>query len=317
MKLIVTDGATLNPGDLSWDAIRAFGEFVYYDTTPKELAAERCQDAAVIICNKTVLSAEAIRKAKNLKLIAVTATGYNNVDIQAAKAANVVVCNVPEYGTYSVAQHCFALLLELVNHVGINSRSTRNNGWTISKSWSYTLRPVTELKDKVFGIIGFGRIGQQVANLAHAFGMKVIFNNRSVVTHPFATQLTLDEVFAECDVLSLHCPLTDSNRGFVNLERLRTMKPTALLINTSRGPLINEGELRRALDDHLIAGAALDVLTEEPPPAGHPLTDHPQCIVTPHNAWISTEARATLMRETVKNLESFFEGRPRNVVSGQ
>jgi len=312
MKLVITDGATLNPGDLSWAPLAAFGEIVYHDTTPVELVTERCGDADIIVSNKTIVSRETIQSARHLKMIAVTATGYNNIDVAAAREAGIVVCNVPEYGTFSVAQHVFALLLELVNHVGMNAESTRNNGWTKAGTWSYTKKPVRELKDKVLGIVGFGRIGKQVAIIARAFGMKVIFNNRSVISDKDAEQVSMEKLFSDSDVITLHCPLTDGNRHFVDLRLLSMMKPGAILINTSRGPLINEEALYTALQNKMLAGAALDVLSEEPPPAGHPLIDHPNCIVTPHTAWISVEARARLLQQTVNNIDGFLKGIVKN-----
>ncbi len=315
MKLVITDGGTLNAGDLDWKPLTAFGELVYYDTTPKELVAERCADADIIISNKTIVSKETINTAKHLKLIAVTATGFNNIDIAAAKAAGVKVCNVPEYGTYSVAQHTMALLLELTNHVGLNSASTRNDGWTKENIWSYTRKPIVELKDKTLGIVGMGRIGKQVAVMAEAFGMKIIFNNRSTIDYPGAQQVSMEQLFTESDVVSLHCPLTNENKGFVNKKCLSSMKRSAVLINTSRGQLIDEEALLVALEKGLIAGAALDVLSEEPPRANHPLINHPKCIVTPHNAWISFEARARLMKETEKNIAAFLENRKRNIIN--
>jgi len=317
MKLVITDGATLNPGDLDWTPLTAFGELIYYDFTPKELAGERCADATIIICNKTIISGDTIRAAKELKLIAVTATGYNNIDLSAAREAGVTVCNVPEYGTFSVAQHTFALLLELTNHVGLNAASTRNDGWVKEGVWSYTRKPIVELRDKVLGIVGFGRIGRQVAVLGKAFGMKILFNNRSAISYPDAEQVSIQRLFAESDVVSLHCPLTAENKHFVNLQLLATMKRNALLINTSRGPLISEEDLVAALDRGMLAAAALDVLAEEPPHAGHPLPNHEKCLVTPHNAWISFEARARLMKQTIKNIESFLKGQTINEVNAR
>jgi glycerate dehydrogenase len=313
MKIVITDGATLNPGDLDWKPLSEFGEIIYYDTSNKEQVKERCFPANIIITNKTVISEETIMFAPQLKMIAVSATGYNNVDVKAAKEAGIVVSNVPEYGTYSVAQHTFALLLELVNHVGINSASTKKDEWA-NELWSYTRGSIHELKDKTLGIVGFGRIGRQAATIGQAFGMKIIFNNRSSKEFPDARQVSLDEIFSESNIISLHCPLTDQNKQFVNLHYLSMMKPDALLINTSRGMLINEDELLTALEEGLLAGAALDVLSEEPPKSGHPLVHHPKCIVTPHNAWISFEARSRLLKETIENIRNFIKGHPVNSV---
>lgn len=315
MKIVITDGATLNPGDLDWSPLEQFGDVIYYDATPKELAPERCADADIIITNKTLVQHDTINAAQHLKLIAVSATGYNNVDVAAAKAAVITVCNVPEYGTFSVAQHAFALLLELVNHVGTNVASTKADEWARSGQWTYTKHPVTELKDKTLGVVGYGRIGRQVGVLGKAFGMRLIFHNRSAVKQADGRQVEMETIFRESDVVSLHCPLTPENKGFVNLRVLSTMKSNAVLINTSRGPLINESELVHALDNEMLSAAALDVLSEEPPAMGHPLIHHPRCIVTPHNAWLSFEARQRLMKVTVENISRFLSQQPQHVVN--
>lgn len=315
MKIVITDGATLNPGDLDWSPLEQFGEVIYYDATPKELARERCADADIIITNKTLVQHDTISGARHLKLIAVSATGYNNVDVAAAKAAGITVCNVPEYGTFSVAQHAFALLLELMNNVGANVASTKADEWARSGLWTYTKHPVTELKDKTLGVVGYGRIGRQVGVLGKAFGMQLIFHNRSQVKQADGRQVEMETIFKESDVVSLHCPLTPENKGFVNLEVLATMKPNAVLINTSRGPLINESDLAHALDNKMLSAAALDVLTEEPPAKSHPLVHHPRCIVTPHNAWLSFEARQRLMKTTVENINRFLSQQPQHVVN--
>lgn len=306
MKLVITDGYTLNPGDLDWSPLQRFGNVVYFDSTSPEEVVDRCRDADIIITNKTIIPARLIEESKNLKLIAVSATGVNNVDVDAAKRKGVLVKNVPEYGTYSVAQHTFALLLELVNHTAVNIASTKKDEWA-SELWSYTRNPITELKDKIMGIVGFGRIGKRVAIIAEAFGMEVIFSNRSQVKNASQRQVEIDELFSVSDVVTLHCPLSESNQGFVNEKLLRSMKPGALLINTSRGGLINEDDLLHALDRGWIAMAALDVLTVEPPAAMHPLIHHPKCLVTPHNAWISYEARSRLMQGTIKNIDEFIK----------
>lgn len=314
MNIVITDGYTLNPGDLDWKEIAAFGEIKYYDTSAKDTVTERCRDAEVIITNKTPVNGETIQSAKNLKLIAVTATGYNNVDTQAAKEAGVVVCNVPEYGTFSVAQHTFALILELVNHVGLHAQSVKDGEWTGAGKWCYAKKPITELKDKTLGIIGFGKIGEQVGVLGKAFGMNVIFHNRSQKTSAIARQVTMEELFRESDIVSLHCPLTKENEGFVNSKFLSVMKSSALLINASRGQLINENDLATALKNKVPAAAGLDVLSAEPPPAGHPLIHLDNCLITPHNAWISFEARSRIMKMTAENIRAFQKGQPQNVV---
>jgi glycerate dehydrogenase len=314
MTIVITDGQTLNPGDLDWSAFEKLGSVRYFDTTAPAEVVDRCMDADIIVTNKTIIPSELIKNSRSLKLVAVSATGFNNVDVAAAKEKGVAVCNVPEYGTWSVAQHTFALILELTNRVGLNVQSTKRDEWA-HEQWSYTRAPIIELRDKVLGIVGLGRIGNQVAKLAEAFGMTVVFHNRSRLIHSSARQVKLGELFRKSDVVSLHCPLTGDNKGFVNRELLSTMKKNAFLINTSRGPLINEQDLVDALNEGHLAGAALDVLSQEPPAANHPLIHHPRCIVTPHNAWISFEARRRLMMETLENVRAFVEGRIRNRVA--
>jgi len=285
----------------------------YHDRTPPYMVVETCRDATVIITNKTPISAELIGQCPNLRLISVTATGYNIVDVAAAKANGVLVCNVPEYSTDSVAQHVFALLLELTNRTGRNARSVMNGDWSKAADWCYTTGPIMELRSKRMGIVGFGRIGKRVAEMAHAFGMEVVFFNKGK-TSELAKAVSLEDLFSTCDVISLHCPLTPDNEGFVNAQLLARMKPSAILINTARGQLIREGELAIALKEGKLAAAALDVLSKEPPPADHSLIGLENCLVTPHNAWISQEARRRLLQTTLENIERFLEGRPQYVV---
>lgn len=314
MEIVITDGHTLNPGDLDWRVLEKFGKLTIYDRTEPVTLIERCYKAAIILTNKTVITRELIQSASNLKLIAVTATGYNNVDIAAAKEKAVIVSNVPAYGTFSVAQHAFALLLELVNHVGLNAASTAKGEWSNAKDWCYTLKPILELKDKVMGIVGFGKIGKQMAVIAQAFGMKIIyFGGREQLDK--ARRLDLPQLFIESDFISLHCPLTKDNVGFVNRELLELMKPSSYLINTARGALINEKDLAQVLQQRRIAGAALDVLGIEPPTKDHPLIGLENCIITPHNAWISFEARQRMMNITAANIQAFLNGAPQNVVN--
>jgi glycerate dehydrogenase len=315
MNIVITDGFTLNPGDQSWAVIEALGSVTYYDRSSSSEVPERCAKAEVIITNKTPISAATISSATNLKLIAVTATGYNIVDVAAAQARGVVVCNVPGYGTDSVAQHTWSLLLELSNQVGLHAQSVRAGEWVESADWCYLKSPIVELAGKTLGIVGFGRIGQQVAAVGRAFGMRVIFHNRSVLSGTVGEQRSLSEVFAESDVISLHCPLTVDNQGFVNAILLGTMKPSAFLLNTARGQLINEQDLADALNGGVLAGAGLDVLSTEPPAANNPLLGAKNCILTPHTAWISYEARRRVMAVTGQNIKAFAEGTPQNVVS--
>ena len=314
MRIIITDGYTLNPGDLSWKAFDELGDVVYYDRTDPVDVVERCRNANVIITNKTPLTAEVIDASKDLKLIAVTATGYNIIDTLAAKQKNIPVCNVPGYGTFSVAQQTFALLLELSNNVSANATSVQAGDWYRSADYCYTKQPVMEIKDKIIGIIGLGQIGTQVAKIAMAFGMKVIYY-RGKKGLKGAKEVKLHELFMQADFVSVHCPLTADNAGFINKELLELMKPTSFLINTSRGQLIAEKDLSNALQKNKLAGAALDVLSVEPPLPGHPLIGLPNCIVTPHNAWISFEARTRVMQVTFENIKAALESRPKNVVN--
>lgn len=314
MNLVITDGFTLNPGDLDWTPLKAFGDVIYYDRTDKTQVAARCMDADVIITNKTPVDEAVIASAKNLKLIAVTATGHNIIDSAAAKRRGILVCNVPEYGTHSVAQHTFALLLELTNHVGKHAQSVKEGEWVNAVDWTYSKTPIIELKNKILGIVGLGKIGNQTATLGQAFGMQVIYHRGK----PFgasARGVHLEELFTESDFISLHCPLTPDNQGFVNKHLLWQMRPSAFLINASRGQLIHEYDLAEALKLGKLAGAALDVLSKEPPPPDHPLLNAPNCLITPHNAWLSFEARQRIMKVTVGNVKAALDGHPVNVIN--
>lgn len=308
--IVITDGFTLNPGDLSWEKLHALGTVRYHDRTDPADMLQRCADAMVIVTNKTPVTRETISACRELKVIAVTATGYNIIDVGAAAERDIIVCNVPGYGTDSVAQHTFALILELMNHVGMNSRSVSAGEWATHKDFCYTKAPITELAGKTLGIVGYGEIGKKVADLGRAFGMKVIYTRRSrdPESHP------IERVFSESDVVSLHCPLTPENSGFVNRELLGSMKPHAILINTARGQLVNEADLAYALEQGWLRGAGLDVLTQEPPSKGSPLIGLPQCVITPHNAWYSFEARQRIMETTAHNIRMALGGMPENVV---
>lgn len=314
-KIVVTDGYTLNPGDLSWKQIEAMGELTVYDRTKPDEIVERCKDATIILTNKVPFNEATLAQLPNLKLIGVTATGYNIIDVQAAAKQGIVVSNVPAYGTDSVAQHTFALLLELTNQVGKHAASVAAGGWVKSPDFSYQLSPVTELAGKIMGLVGYGNIGRQTAQIAHAFGMETLYYTPSQKDNVYARCVSLADLFAKSDVISLHCPLKPENTGFVNKELIAKMKPSAYIINTSRGPLINEQDLADALNSNRIAGAALDVLSTEPPSADNPLLSAKNCIITPHNAWISKEARQRIMDVTVKNVAGFLKGANPNKVS--
>ena len=317
MKIAILDGATLNPGDNPWDALKQFGELLLYPRTAPELVVERARDAEIIVTNKTKLTADLLAKLPKLRFIAVTATGYNVVDIEAARARKIPVSNVPIYGTESVAQFTFALLLELCHHVGTHSLAVYAGEWSKSADFSFWKSPQQELSGLTFGVVGFGRIGRKVAELAHAFGMRVIASSAREAKAPtyesFAWR-SARELFSEADVISLHCPLTAENAGFVNSEVLGVMKRSAFLINTARGGLVNERHLADALNAEKIAGAAVDVVSEEPIVKDNPLLSAKNCIITPHMAWSTVAARRRLMQTTADNIASFLSGRPVNIV---
>ncbi len=315
---MVLDGYTLNPGDNSWEPLRPFGCLTVYDRTPPQLVVERARDAEIVLTNKTVLDAETIAQLPRLQLICVLATGYNIVDIAAARRRGVPVVNVPEYGTDSVAQHTFALLLELCHRVGVHDRLVHESAWARAPDFCFWHMPPVELRGLAMGIVGFGRIGQRVGEIAHAFGMRVFAaGGRRRPTPPYGNFHWLDipELFALADVVSLHCPLTAENAGFVNRELLARMKPSAFLLNTARGGLVDEQALADALAAGRLAGAALDVVSAEPIRPDNPLLRVPNCILTPHMAWGSLAARRRLVEATAKNVAAFLEGRPVNVVN--
>lgn len=316
MKIVVLDAFAMNPGDLSWDNLRKLGETEIYERSSWKETKKRIADAEIILTNKSVLNEELINVAKKLKYIGVMATGYNIVDITAAHTRNIIVTNVPSYSTASVAQLTFAFILELTNHTALYAESVRNGDWVKSKDFSYHLKPIMELQDKTLGIIGFGQIGKAVAKIAITFGMKVISSHKHPERDRTEGVKFVDEkiCFNEADIISLHCPLNENNQQFVNKELLQTMKPTSFLINTSRGGLINEPDLADALNKEIIAGAGIDVLSTEPPTEGNPLLHAKNCIINPHVAWATFEARNRLMKVLENNIKAFLEGNPVNVI---
>ncbi|MCE4563477.1 D-2-hydroxyacid dehydrogenase [Maribellus sp. CM-23] len=316
MKIVVLDGYTLNPGDLSWDAIKESGECEIYDRTPREQVVERAQKATAIFTNKVIIDAGIISQLPDLKFIGVLATGYNVVDVDAARDAGIVVSNIPAYSTESVAQMVFAHILHFTQSVAEHAETVSNGKWADSIDFSYWIRPQIELAGKTLGIIGFGQIGQGVARIGLAFGMKVLFNNRSKKeTGLEARQVDMDILLENSDFISINCPLTDANKGFINRESLQKMKRTAFLVNTGRGPLINEQDLADALNNGTIAGAGLDVLSVEPATKDNPLPKARNCYITPHIAWATFEARERLMEIAANNLKAFIKGSPTNVVN--
>lgn len=318
MRIVVLDGYTLNPGDLSWEGFKEIGEIEIYDRTPVDKVVSRCQGAEIVLTNKTPLNEEFFSSMSNLRYVGVLATGYNVVDLNAANKRKVVVTNIPTYGTQSVAQMVFALLLELCHHVQEHSDAVKKGTWSASSDFCFWNHPLIELAGKTMGIIGFGRIGQQVADIAEAFGMKVIAYNprRKAQAHGAEFKwVGLDELLLESDVISLHCPLTDETKGIINKETISRMKKSALFINTSRGPLVIEQDLADALNSHKIAGAGLDVLSIEPPSKDNPLLMAENCLITPHIAWATKEARVRLMDIAVENLKAFLKNASINVVN--
>lgn len=313
MKIVVLDGFTANPGDLSYEGLKPLGDVVIHDRTPESEVCERLQGAEAVLTNKAIVSASTIEKTPSLRYIGVVATGYNNVDVAAARARGIPVCNVPEYGTYTVAQATFSLLLELTNHAGHHSQAVRGGRWSASKDFCFWDGSLLELSGLTLGVIGYGRIGQAVARIGQAFGMKVLACRRGPVEG--AERADLERVFRESDVITLHCPLTPDTKELIRESNLALMKSSALLINTSRGGLVNERDLARALNEGRIAGAGLDVLSVEPPPPDHPLLNAKNCLVTPHIAWATRAARARLIQASIENLRAFQSGTPQNVVN--
>ncbi len=316
MKIVVLDGYTLNPGDLSWDGIKNFGDCTIYDRTPPEKTVERAKDAEAVFTNKVVFNREVISQLPKLKYIGVLATGYNVVDLEVAREAGIVVTNIPAYSTASVAQMVFSHILHIVQNVSKHADSVKKGDWANSVDFSYHLTPQAELAGKTLGIIGFGQIGQAVAKIGLAFGMNILFSNRSKKeATPNARQVDLDTLLSESDFISINCPLTPENEKFINKSAIEKMKTSAILINTGRGLLINEKDLADALNSGKIAGAGLDVLSTEPPDSGNPLLSAKNCYITPHIAWATTEARERLMEIATANLKAYLEGNPQNKVN--
>jgi glycerate dehydrogenase len=316
MKIIVLDGYTLNPGDLSWAELEKLGECSLHERTPVDRMVERLQDAEMAVTNKVPFSRETLARLPKLKYIGVSATGYNIVDVAAARERGIVVTNVPGYASQSVAQSVFAHLMNLSLHTSEHGRTVSAGKWSRCNDFCYWDFPLIELAGLTFGIVGFGQIGRAVAKIADAFGMHVLaYDVSDSVPSSGIRTVSLEELFRQSDVVSLHCPLTPQTEKLVDAKRLSWMKPTAFLINTSRGPLIDENALANALNGGQIAGAGLDVLSVEPPPADHPLLTAKHCCITPHIAWATVAARERLLGEVVENIRSFLAGTPRNAVT--
>lgn len=314
MKLTILDAKALNPGDLSWDFFNKFAEVTVYQTTPQNLVAERIGDSDAILLNKIIINEEILSKCPNLKYIGVLATGYNVIDLEAARKHNVIVTNIPAYSTDSVAQHVFAFILHFTNLVASHNESVQKGNWVTCPDFCYWENPLMELKDKTLGIFGFGSIGSKVAEIAKAFGMKVICCTRT--NKPgLPEQVSFEELLKRSDFVSLHAPLTDKTKNIINKDSLKLMKKSAYLINTARGGFIVEKDLADCLNKNEIAGYAADVVLEEPMKADSPLLGAKNCVITPHIAWAPLETRSRLQKIALENLKAYIDGKPQNVVS--
>lgn len=318
MKIVVLDGYTENPGDLSWEGLENLGKLTVYDRTPKDQIAVRIGDAEVVYTNKIPISKETLDQCPNLKFIGVLATGYNVIDVEAAKEKGIPVSNIPTYGTDAVAQYTIALLLELCHHIGEHSTCVKRGDWTNNPDWCFWNYPLIELAGKTIGIIGFGRIGQGTARIAQAMGMKVLafdqYQNPALETET-CRYTDLNTLLMQSDVIALHCPLFPSTEKIINKDNIAKMKDGVMIINDSRGPLIAEEDLCEALNSGKVGGAALDVVSSEPIKMDNPLLTAKNCIITPHIAWAPKESRQRLMNIAVDNLRAFIEGKPINVVN--
>lgn len=323
MKAVVLDGYTLNPGDLSWDNLKVLCDLVVYDRTAYDVSGlneivKRVGDAEVVFTNKTPLPAEAIKAMPKLKYIGVLATGYNVVDVETAKERGIVVTNIPTYGTSAVSQMAIALLLEMCHHAGAHNEAVKQGEWVNNPDWCFWKYPLVELAGKTMGIIGFGRIGQSTGRIAQALGMKVLaFDNYPLKELESETlrYVELDELFAEADAISVHCPLFESTKGIINKKNIAKMKTGVMIINNSRGPLVVEEDLAEALNTGKVGGAALDVVSSEPIKADNPLLQAKNCIITPHISWAPKESRQRLLDITINNLRQYIAGSPINVVN--
>lgn len=317
MKIVVLDGFTLNPGDLCWEEFEKLGELKVYDRTNLDEIVDRAYDCEIILTNKTPLSMDTLKKLPKIKYIGVLATGYNVVDVKAAKEMGIIVTNTPAYGTNSVAQFVFALLLEICHHVGEHNEVVRKGAWTNSKDFCFWNYPMIELAGKTMGIIGMGRIGVVTSTIALAFGMNVLAYNpskkESLISDTFK-YVELDQLYEGADVISLHCPLFEETKGIINKDSIKKMKDGVIIINTSRGPLIVEEDLAHALNSGKVAGVGLDVMSVEPVQMDNPLMSAKNCLITPHIAWAPKESRERLMNIAVDNLAQFIKGRPINIV---
>ena len=317
MRIVILDGFTATQHDLSWKEVEMLGEVIVYDRTHPDDTVERCRGAVAVLTNKVVLSADVIAQLPELKYIGVLATGYNVVDLEAARQQGIVVTNIPAYSTMSVAQMVFAHILNVTMHVDHYAVENRNGRWSRSEDFCWMDTPVVELSGKILGIVGLGNIGSAVARIANAFGMEVmaVTSKEQPLLPIYIKKVTTDELFHISDFISLHCPLTESTRGLICRESIAMMKPGVVIINTGRGPLVNEQDMAEALQQGRVGAFCADVLAQEPPAANHPLSGSPRAYITPHIAWASREARMRLIHIAAANLEAFLNGKPQNVVS--
>lgn len=317
MKIVVLDSTTANPGDLSWDFLSRYGEVAVFDRTPPSLVAERAADAQIVIINKTVITRESVEKLPRLRLVALLATGYNVVDVDACAEHGVLVANVPSYSAAAVAQQTFAFILEFANRVGLHADRVRAGDWTNCSDFSFTAAPLTELAGKTLGVIGYGTIGRKVAEIARGFEMRVLVNTAHPEKYPDAPFpfLSLDEMLPQCDFVSIHCPMTPQTDRMVNAAFLEKMKDGAFLVNNARGGEIDEAAVAAALNSGKLGGMGADVLTSEPPAADNPLLTAKNVFITPHIAWAAYETRVRLLRIVDDNIAAFLNGHPQNIVN--
>lgn len=326
LKAVVLDGYALNPGDLEWDELKSLVDVTIFDRTTYsrdelDLLIERAKDADVILTNKTPLPKEAIESLPKLKYVGMLSTGFDVVDIEAAKENNILVTNIPSYGTDAVSQFAIGLLLELCHHIGSHNDSVKRGEWSNNEDWCYWKYPLIELSGKTMGIIGYGRIGQATGRIAQALGMKVVAyngpssNKSNKLENEAVKYVEIDQLFEQSDVIALHCPLTEENKGLINKENINKMKDGVIILNNSRGPLVNEKDLADALNSNKVGGAGLDVVSTEPIKEDNPLLTARNCIITPHISWATKEARQRLLNTAVQNVQRFLEGKPTNVVN--
>ncbi len=317
-RIVILDGYAANPGDLSWEALEELGEVTVYDRTAPHEIIERAAHAEIVLTNKTPLMRETLAQLPRLRYIGVLATGYNVVDIEAAREQGIVVTNIPAYSSDSVAQLVFAHILNIASDVATHSQCVKSGEWTSCLDFSFQKSPIFELSGKTLGIVGLGNIGSAVARIAHAFGMQVMAKTSKAqeALPDYIQAVDLDTLLAESDIITLHCPLTDSTRNLINANSIARMKPTAIVINTGRGPLIHEQDLAEALNNGLIRAAGVDVLSQEPPTADNPLITARNCYITPHIAWATLEARRRLLNIAVENVKQYLNGNTVNQVNG-